>query len=263
MPFATSSSDTACSRPLAAEHMVVVFADGVDGAGKTTLLNLLSESLHQACLAPPLWQYLQPIASPDAFPGWVTTTEPARVAVELLQAHPHGRGEDGADGGDAGVDAGAPPRAWGGPNEIAAAVDLIRRTPTGVGRTPAHTPHRTPPAAHPHGRGEDTVTRRSSTSNGGAPPRAWGGLHLDPERPHPGRRTPTGVGRTAWPTATRSSDAAHPHGRGEDSPHARTSACACGAPPRAWGGRPNATMLLALLRRTPTGVGRTMPAVIA
>lgn len=68
--------------------MVVVFLDGVDGAGKTTLLRRLTEHPrdHRPVVAPPLWRYLASVTSPEAFAEWATTTEPARVAVELLCA---------------------------------------------------------------------------------------------------------------------------------------------------------------------------------
>lgn len=66
--------------------MVVVFLDGVDGAGKTTLLHRLVERFQdqRIVVAPPLWQHLPAIINPDDFADWVTTTEPARVAVDLL-----------------------------------------------------------------------------------------------------------------------------------------------------------------------------------
>ena len=131
-------------------------------------------------------------------------------------AHPHVRGEDAVMPANPACGGGSPPRAWGGRTTTPPPPQLLRLTPTCVGRTIYRRARRRPRAAHPHVRGEDP--------------------------PIPGRGgdvywlTPTCVGRTSRhrsPPATRS---AHPHVRGEDDQLAHQRHKSRGSPPRAWGG---------------------------
>ncbi len=209
-----------------------------------------------------------------------TSARPQRAAGTA--AHPHGRGEDTWCWLAYRPMTGSPPRAWGGREVPAGPAAAGRLTPTGVGRTnarpmpgrsaPAH-PHgrgedgsaaaaRTRCAAHPHGRGEDCMPPGVGKAYIGSPPRAWGG---PVELLGPGgdvRLTPTGVGRTAVSPCPDHSRAAHPHGRGEDAVKSVSSMWNSGSPPRAWGGRGLLLPLIAELRLTPTGVGRTVSAAV-
>src|SRR5262249_32931215 len=111
---------------------------------------------------------------------------------------------------------------------------------------------------HPHVRGEDFLSARSSLPHSrftptcvgktqdwdgpalaslGSPPRAWGRrviwLAQPPTRP------------------------VHPHVRGEDAAALPLSVVAFGSPPRAWGRRPGGQRFPCGYRFTPTCVGKT------
>ncbi len=149
---------------------------------------------------------------------------------------PYGRGEDETPTRAPAKPTGAPPRAWGGRRRPGPGCSR-RSTPTGVGRTTCSRAWATRSAEHPHGRGEDTVTRPSWSPISGAPPRAWGGPQLLRGHRARVRSTPTGVGRTFGV-------------------HAAT-VMLIGAPPRAWGGLDGMDAPRSVGRSTPTGVGRT------
>src|SRR5699024_9309078 len=133
-------------------------------------------------------------------------------------AHPHVRGADHkaseqlkkiggspprAWGGRAprpwtGFSTGSPPRAWGGRVTVRIDSSISRLTPTCVGRPrPRPGPWRRT-QAHPHVRGADDGDDCAACTNGGSPPRAWGGqiqvrIPIDNVR-----LTPTCVGRTSF-----------------------------------------------------------------
>jgi len=69
-----------------------------------------------------------------------------------------------------------------------------RFTPTGVGTIATPSAARPCPAVHPHGRGDNTRSARSSQALPGSPPRAWGQYPIGPLIPGITRFTPTGVG---------------------------------------------------------------------
>ncbi len=108
--------------------------------------------------------------------------------------HPHGRGERLT------VDllrrraSGSSPRAWGTRGGDEEGQGGRRFIPTGVGNARPPPPGATPPAVHPHGRGERVSDRPPKQYAGGSSPRAWGtppnDLHASPPR----RFIPTGVG---------------------------------------------------------------------
>ncbi len=187
------------------------------------------------------------------------------------------RGEDDALHHAAAQIAGAPPRAWGGQEDLRGNPIEPRSTPTRVGRTDeVHRPRCRQPE-HPHVRGEDPYPKYRHAIAAGAPPRAWGGLEAIQVAGSIQRSTPTCVGRTTGPACTRPCPTEHPHVRGED----RRKGCSCrrnpehphvrgedsltqrrrcknsGAPPRAWGGRFRGSRSAPRPRSTPTCVGRT------
>ncbi len=152
--------------------------------------------------------------------------------------HPHGRGENiGSFVGRGGV-RGTPPRAWGklalGP-EVPGA---LRYTPTGVGKTTASAGAAAAGTVHPHGRGENVEALFYDCFGGGTPPRAWGKLtrcvyiyfffYGTP---------PRAWGKHFFPSR-------------------RTMNV--GTPPRAWGKRLFSSVNVAMVRYTPTGVGKTV-----
>ena len=173
-------------------------------------------------------------------------------------AHPHVRGEDASVRGPDGGVLGSPPRAWGGPPGGRARADLLRLTPTCVGRTAARTTTASSTTAHPHVRGEDSRCRIGMGRLGGSPPRAWGGRAAAAQQKADRRHTPTCVGRTKTPKSSTCPSSAHPHVRGEDSAQIAVGKHASGSPPRAWGGRAKQAEGDLGPRLTPTCVGRTM-----
>ena len=71
------------------------------------------------------------------------------------------------------------------------------------------------------------------------------------------RNTPTGVGKTSGKGKSFAKWWKHPHGRGEDVFDALETEFKLETPPRAWGRRLVGRGLPAILRNTPTGVGKT------
>ncbi len=173
--------------------------------------------------------------------------------------HSHVRGEDVHRDPVAGPDRGAPPRAWGGRPRPPGSRQRHRSTPTCVGRTPSASAPRRAKPEHPHVRGEDIHRYIGCRAWPGAPPRAWGGLVHLVEARRVGRSTPTCVGRTAAGHVGGVGGAEHPHVRGEDAAASWSSTAACGAPPRAWGGRRRRVHAAPAEGSTPTCVGRTTP----
>jgi len=88
--------------------------------------------------------------------------------------HPHGRGEDPGTLGAFQDELETPPRAWGrrGLHEIM--INKPGNTPTGVGKTAAGAEGAVGAGKHPHGRGEDGISRNASGRLVETPPRAWG-----------------------------------------------------------------------------------------
>ena len=171
--------------------------------------------------------------------------------------HPHGRGEDGTGLERIRPRTETPPRAWGRRKATIATEQADRNTPTGVGKTSPQHPLRCCRWKHPHGRGEDGDPRMSNLYRKETPPRAWGRRRMRLEGAHQHGNTPTGVGKTCYQCLARGVDRKHPHGRGEDSRAARTSAGDGETPPRAWGRLTTPYFPAMTSGNTPTGVGKT------
>ena len=69
--------------------------------------------------------------------------------------------------------------------------------------------------------------------------------------------TPTGVGKTSGTVNANKVAKKHPHGRGEDDTVAGKVGVQQETPPRAWGRQFSLQILVAKIRNTPTGVGKT------
>ena len=133
-----------------------------------------------------------------------------------------------------------PPRAWGRRLESLTVENVLRNTPTCVGKTRSKPVERffgteTPPRAwgrlnlsmgsrqprlrkHPHVRGEDGVVKYRTGAQVETPPRAWGRPYLKSMLGSGDRNTPTCVGKTHRPTSVLTLSKKHPHVRGEDLP---------------------------------------------
>ena len=108
---------------------------------------------------------------------------------------------------------------------------------------------------HPHGRGDNPAPQPPAGALFGSPPRAWGQFR---ETRKPARRvrfTPTGVGTMSNASVLHSSNAVHPHGRGDNSLLLSLVSDVTGSPPRAWGQCYVCTRSRQTQRFTPTGVG--------
>ena len=154
-----------------------------------------------------------------------------------------------------------PPRAWGRLYAGGRKQDLMRNTPTCVGKTSKRRPIRMGPWKHPHVRGEDVRVVEHNGEPWETPPRAWGRhAYIDIDL-LPNRNTPTCVGKTDPRRDRFLGKQKHPHVRGEDhlprSPGQETGE----TPPRAWGRPPSAPFRSSPPRNTPTCVGKTPCAV--
>ena len=175
----------------------------------------------------------------------------------MIKKHPHARGEDPAPTYTTAGTGETPPRAWGRPFSPARSRNLLRNTPTRVGKTiyPCWTLYRS--RKHPHARGEDTVTIPPPSQPMETPPRAWG----RPDRKgcvrQSIRNTPTRVGKTPraefWYLEHRNT----PTRVGKTPLGAERKHVVVETPPRAWG-RPWLRMRSRTRsRNTPTRVGKT------
>ncbi len=174
-------------------------------------------------------------------PTGVGKTTSLQLRQPTLRKHPHGRGEDAVLALLIAVTRETPPRTWGRPHGKLPGVLASGNTPTGVGKTDVAFLAAIRCEKHPHGRGEDATilsirgfasetpprawgrhyVSQPLARNNETPPRAWGRLVSDRDvTPHRGN-TPTGVGKTTRPLASRLRLRKHPHGRGEDSRHRR------------------------------------------
>ena len=154
-------------------------------------------------------------------PTGVGNTAPRNSAGFSQAVHPHGRGEHIHRIGLRRACGGSSPRAWGTRPQATAQRSSIRFISTGVGNTYRTRRQFRRKPVHPHGRGEHRKRLRITRATGGSSPRAWG-THVDYRSDHLHRRfIPTGVGNTHELAGDAISQAVHPHGRGEHSPHLR------------------------------------------
>ena len=177
--------------------------------------------------------------------------------------HPHGRGEDPRSVAGLWIVKETPPRAWGRRRKNQMLDWILRNTPTGVGKTPPSSRILLLPWKHPHGRGEDSRSRRGGGLALETPPRAWG--RHDVKKPD-GRaegNTPTGVGKTFTFDPDVASSWKHPHGRGEDPLVPLPINEEEETPPRAWGRLKRKQPTDDLDGNTPTGVGKTTASTTA
>ena len=150
---------------------------------------------------------------------------------------------------------GSPPRAWGQSPFLSLASEAGRFTPTGVGTIRYCAKSIITTTVHPHGRGDNYCSTRSSTRRNGSPPRAWGqSLVIDPGSAA-NRFTPTGVGTISTQIMRRCAQSVHPHGRGDNNVRSPRLGAAGGSPPRAWGQYERHSQRCNQHRFTPTGVG--------
>ena len=132
---------------------------------------------------------------------------------------------------------GSPPRMWGTPAARRQSPHQRRFTPTHVGNTRARMPTLCWTAVHPHACGEH--------------------LGIEIPRRRQQRFTPTHVGNTHQRQYRASPVTVHPHACGEHAMTNNAGARAIGSPPRMWGTRGHAHIVVVDDRFTPTHVGNT------
>ena len=175
----------------------------------------------------------------------------------MARAHPHTRGDDGVRVEGSMYAGGSPPHAWGRPPTQPLTDDTWRLTPTRVGTTASCWPTRTARRAHPHTRGDDSMTAMISAHTRGSPPHAWGRRRVERLARQAWRLTPTRVGTTLPHARHYRAGRAHPHTRGDDSSSRPPLSGWAGSPPHAWGRRRQPREAQESRRLTPTRVGTT------
>ena len=131
--------------------------------------------------------------------------------------HPHARGEDGRGATSPVRSIETPPRTWGRRSSFNRCIEVVRNTPTHVGKTEWFGLAATSEKKHPHARGEDTEEGDEDASQEETPPRTWG--------------------RRNGGSAHRAYIKKHPHARGEDVIDVYVSDFGSETPPRTWGRR--------------------------
>ncbi len=127
-----------------------------------------------------------------------------------------------------------------------------------MGKTVTPTDPRVCLKKHPHVRGEDSGLSWLRVPCTETPPRAWGRPKTHHQQYGDAGNTPTCVGKThligqRWRVAQK-----HPHVRGEDIAASIFCFLSLETPPRAWGRHNPPCMTGALVRNTPTCVGKTI-----
>ena len=184
-------------------------------------------------------------------------TYPYQQPPQVLEKHPHVRGEDGSPQDDIVGVLETPPRAWGRQSCGHHNGDRHRNTPTCVGKTLPCTNGSELSRKHPHVRGEDAKRGDGRWTVKETPPRAWGRPGLGGETVKQWRNTPTCVGKTDERVRRYRADEKHPHVRGEDLSLFLSGRGTSETPPRAWGRLTPIPVLEKTGRNTPTCVGKT------
>ena len=150
---------------------------------------------------------------------------------------------------------GSPPRAWGRRLLGDRAVTTLRFTPTCVGTARGCRRANRSAPVHPHVRGDGQGNERLVGGRAGSPPRAWGRRARRVRRQLRRRFTPTCVGTASRCRGRTGRSSVHPHVRGDGCSGGSMSARRRGSPPRAWGRRAAADVVVGVRRFTPTCVG--------
>ena len=171
--------------------------------------------------------------------------------------HPHACGEIRPSSRSQTTRRGPPPRVWGNQSVQRRRHLPSRSTPTRVGKSRPGWPVRPMQSVHPHACGEIIATSSTAIRHLGPPPRVWGNLdHVDAHQTLV-RSTPTRVGKSPSDVLPRTPLTVHPHACGEIRGLRASSQRTCGPPPRVWGNRNQPSHNVAVVRSTPTRVGKS------
>ena len=130
-----------------------------------------------------------------------------------------------------------------------------RFIPTGVGNIGDHPAFLPDSTVHPHRRGEHASVKLELSKGIGSSPQAWGTFLIGLELFLKFRFIPTGVGNIFLSNRKTSSNAVHPHRRGEHPPASWRFLPVGGSSPQAWGTSQHRNRCSDKARFIPTGVG--------
>ncbi len=153
---------------------------------------------------------------------------------------------------------GTPPRVWGKLNFARQRSQVIRYTPTCVGKTYSSIVFVCYTKVHPHVCGENVLVQRRYQLRQGTPPRVWGKRLVWLYVTDACRYTPTCVGKTNHTLTRILVIAVHPHVCGENGARGRMLLTVPGTPPRVWGKLSCRRSTAMFVRYTPTCVGKTV-----
>ena len=173
------------------------------------------------------------------------------------RAHPHSRGENCRGGTRTGRRGGSSPLTRGKLlplGDVRFAYGLI---PTHAGKTHTASQRRSLPAAHPHSRGENSVSVPSHEPVGGSSPLTRGKRSAFRCAQGQRRLIPTHAGKTRRTKVCLESARAHPHSRGENEIGCGVEFAACGSSPLTRGKPPRTIRLYTCHRLIPTHAGKT------
>ena len=138
----------------------------------------------------------------------------SQVAL-LIAVHPHRRGEHLCFAPQYRCAYGSSPQAWGTFKHRSLKSVPVRFIPTGVGNIHTHCFKSSFETVHPHRRGEHRSIPCTIRFKLGSSPQAWGTSYLKKGENVKRRFIPTGVGNIRAILVDASSNAVHPHRRGE------------------------------------------------
>ena len=131
-------------------------------------------------------------------------------------AHPRSRGENCCTGAGSALKAGSSPLTRGKRCEAPGLHEDAGIIPAHAGKT-SPTCNATPTTwAHPHSRGENTISSTEPITLGGSSPLTRGKPHRDRVLGHEGGLIPTHTRKTSCPDSSPSPTRAHPRSRGEN-----------------------------------------------
>ncbi len=179
------------------------------------------------------------------------------LTVAARTVHPHTRGEHQASVVLERIHGGSSPHSWGTHHALRHHAEDTRFIPTLVGNTHEIEADDVGRPVHPHTRGEHLRLSLGHRSVRGSSPHSWGTLVTRHNDVAIQRFIPTLVGNTSSLMATRSTNAVHPHTRGEHSTSVSTWPSILGSSPHSWGTPSLPVITAGQDRFIPTLVGNT------
>ena len=153
---------------------------------------------------------------PGLIPAYAGKTSRSAGSFWWPGAHPRSRGENAARGTIRALPPGSSPLTRGKRHDCDRLTRITRIIPAHAGKT-SPTYNATPTTwAHPHSRGENTISSTEPITLGGSSPLTRGKPHRDRVLGHEGGLIPTHTRKTSCPDSSPSPTRAHPRSRGEN-----------------------------------------------